>query len=579
MPQLNHSEYDDERRHKIDKPNTMIPYRLNTIILCCLALLFCVQSGIAITDPTPLKPPDTSSPRSTVKVFLENINRAYRKSLNLGYGNEEVRIYLNRAAKCLDLSDIAPTVVEDVGAESALLLKEVFDRIELPPIDSVPDRTAVTTQGLTQWTVPNTAITIVAIEEGPRQGEFLFSAETVASVREFYDLVDDLPYKSGSSVGAYEDYIYGPGPMIPKRWIRKLPAWTKIGFYDQAVWQWFGLLATILIGGLITFLVFRWTRSTKTDTKKSDAEPTVSRWSWRLLVFPIVWMGLALFAYHFIDEEINITGQVLKFMKISLRILIFIASGWAIIVIGNGIAEFIIASKRVFARTIDASLVRLITRMVTLVLLFLLLWNTSDYLGMSFTAVFASAGIVGLGVALAARETLANFFGGISIFLDRPFRSGDYIVLDSGERGRVVEVGLRSTRIITRDDVQISIPNSLMTNTKVTNQSAPRNRFRVRIKVGVAYGSDVDRVEEVLLAIARDNKLVAFVPDPRVRFRQFGDSALEFELLCWARRPEDRGLLVHELNHLIYKSFADADIEIPFPQRDVHLKQQPPDSK
>jgi MscS family membrane protein len=211
---------------------------------------------------------------------------------------------------------------------------------------------------------------------------------------------------------------------------------------------------------------------------------------------------------------------------------------------------------------------------VTLVLLFVLLWNTSDYLGMSFTAVFASAGIVGLGVALAARETLANFFGGISIFLDRPFKSGDYIVLDSGERGRVFEVGLRSTRIITRDDVLISIPNSLMTSTKVVNQSAPRNRFRVRVKIGVAYGSDVDQVEQVLLTIARDNKMVAFVPDPRVRFRQFGDSALEFELLCWARRPEEQGLLLHELNHQIYKDFAAAGIEIPFPQRDVHLKSQ-----
>ena len=77
---------------------------------------------------------------------------------------------------------------------------------------------------------------------------------------------------------------------------------------------------------------------------------------------------------------------------------------------------------------------------------------------MSLTAVFASAGIVGLGIALAAKETLANFFGGISIFLDRPFKSGDYIVLDSGERGRVVEVGLRSTRILTRDDIQIPVP-------------------------------------------------------------------------------------------------------------------------
>ncbi len=552
-------------------------YRLHISLVFYLALLFCGPLVEAIEDPTPLKPPDTSSPRATTKVFRDNINRAYQKSLVSGYKRPDVDVHLDRAAACIDLSKVAPNVVQDVGVETALLLKEIFDRIELPPFEEVPDKATVDSEGLTRWTIPNTAITIVKVEEGPRQGEFLFSADTVARVREYYDNVAHLPYKSGASVGAYEDYIFGPGPMIPQRWIRKLPAWAKFGILDQAIWQWFGMLLTLLIGGALTFLVFRWTRHRPTDTEKTDAEPTVARWSWRRLAFPVVWILLILISDYFLDEQINITGQVLKITKITLRVLLFIASGWAIVVIGNGIAEFIITSKRAFARTIDANLVRLVTRLVTLVLLFVLLWNTSDYLGMSFTAVFASAGIVGLGIALAARETLANFFGGISIFLDRPFKSGDYIVLDSGERGRVVEVGMRSTRIITRDDILISIPNSLITNTKVVNQSAPRNRFRVRIKVGVAYGSDVDQVQEVLLTAARDNKMVAFVPDPRVRFRQFGDSALDFELLCWARRPEDKGRLVHELNLQIYKDFAAAGIEIPFPQRDVHLQPQSKD--
>ncbi|MGD8962522.1 MAG: mechanosensitive ion channel [Desulfobacterales bacterium] len=549
------------------------------IILAFILLLFFWGTPLdAINESTPLKPPDTRSPQSTMRVFMDSMQRAYRKSLRLGFKNEKVYVDLNRATQCFDLSEIAPNVVQDVGDETALLLKEVFDRIELPPFEQIPDVSAVESQGLTQWTVPNTAIKIVMMEKGPRQGEFLFSPGTVANVHEYYERVDHLPYKSGASVDAYTDYIYGPGPMIPQHLIRKLPEWTKFGIYDQAIWQWLGLVFTFLIAGTLIVLVFRWTRYKPADSEKSDAEPTVSRWSWRRLAFPIVWMLLVLITDHFLDEQINITGGVLKVVKISLRVLLFIASGWAIIVIGNGIAEFIITSKHAFARSIDANLVRLITRLVTLVLLFVLLWNTSDYLGMSFTAVFASAGIVGLGVALAARETLANFFGGISIFMDRPFKTGDYIVLDTGERGRVSEVGLRSTRILTRDDIQISVPNSLMTSTKVINESAPQPRFRVRVKVGVAYGSDVDQVEETLLSVAGQNNLVTLVPEPRVRFRQFGDSALEFELLCWARRPEDQGRLIHELNYQIYNEFAAASIEIPFPQRDVHLKPQPQDS-
>jgi MscS family membrane protein len=192
----------------------------------------------------------------------------------------------------------------------------------------------------------------------------------------------------------------------------------------------------------------------------------------------------------------------------------------------------------------------------------------------NITPLLASAGIAGVAVALAAKETLSNFFGGITVLLDQPYRVGDYIILDSGERGEVAEIGLRSTRIVTRDDVQVSIPNSIITNTKVINESAPEARFRVRIKVGVAYGSDVDQVEELLLTAARNNPNVSSQPEPRVRFRTFGESSLDFELLCWAHRPHDKGRIIHELNREIYKAFGHSGIVIPFPQRDVHVHSQ-----
>jgi small-conductance mechanosensitive channel len=203
--------------------------------------------------------------------------------------------------------------------------------------------------------------------------------------------------------------------------------------------------------------------------------------------------------------------------------------------------------------------------LVGAVFLFLSIWN------INITPLLASAGIAGIALALAAKETLSNFFGGINVYLDQPYRTGDYIVLDSGERGEVVEIGLRSTRIMTRDDVQISIPNAIIANTKIINESAPEPRFRVRIKLGVAYGTDVDKLEALLLDLARNNPLVTPEPAARVRFRAFGDSSLDFELLCWANRPHDKGLLTHELNRSIYKALNEAGITIPFPQRDVHV--------
>jgi len=185
--------------------------------------------------------------------------------------------------------------------------------------------------------------------------------------------------------------------------------------------------------------------------------------------------------------------------------------------------------------------------------------------------LLASAGIVGAGVAFAAKDTIANLFGGVSIFLDKPFKVGDYVNIEGGDRGEVVTIGLRSTRIFTRDHVQVIIPNSVIANSKIINESVPDKNFRVRVPVGVAYGSDIKLVQKTLLEIAAANDNVIDRPESRVRFRQFADSSLNFELLCWAKDPSLRGLTAHEINCEIYYRFADLGIQIPFPQRDVHI--------
>lgn len=188
------------------------------------------------------------------------------------------------------------------------------------------------------------------------------------------------------------------------------------------------------------------------------------------------------------------------------------------------------------------------------------------------TPLLASAGVAGVALALAAKDTLANFFGGMSLFLDRPFKKGDFVVLGTGERGAISEVGLRSTRIITKDDISICIPNSLIANSKIINESAPEPHQRVRIKVGVAYGSDLDDVEHALLTVATSEKMVRPAPEPRVRFRAFGDSSLEYELLCWVGSARERGLARHKLNKAIYDLFNSKGIIFPFPQRELYVR-------
>ena len=138
------------------------------------------------------------------------------------------------------------------------------------------------------------------------------------------------------------------------------------------------------------------------------------------------------------------------------------------------------------------------------------------------TAWLASAGILGIAIGFAAKDTLANLFSGIFILADAPYKLGDFIVLDSGERGQVTDIGMRSTRILTRDDIQIIVPNAAIGSATIVNESGgPHIKRRVRVNVGVAYGSDIDKVKAVLLDVAAHSKYLIDDPEPRVRFRAF----------------------------------------------------------
>ncbi len=192
------------------------------------------------------------------------------------------------------------------------------------------------------------------------------------------------------------------------------------------------------------------------------------------------------------------------------------------------------------------------------------------------TAWLASAGIVGIAVGFAAKDTLANLFSGVLILADAPYKIGDYVVLDTGERGMVTHIGIRSTRMLTRDDVELTIPNSIMGTTKIINESGgPYKKFRIRVSVGVAYGSDIDQVKEILFDIAMEEEKVCHDPAPRVRFRNFGGSSLDLDLLCWVEDPSLRGQVIDILLTTIYKTFNKENIEIPYSKQDLYIKELP----
>jgi small-conductance mechanosensitive channel len=229
-------------------------------------------------------------------------------------------------------------------------------------------------------------------------------------------------------------------------------------------------------------------------------------------------------------------------------------------------------------RMVQKQTLPLFNNLATIIIVAVALYFIFIAWNINITAWVASAGIIGIAISFAAKDTLSNLFSGVFILADAPYKIGDFIILDSGERGMVTHIGIRSTRLLTRDDVEITVPNGVMGNAKITNEAGgPYANRRIRVKVGVAYGSDIDQVRAVLLDVAENNPAVCKDPEPRVRFRAFGESGLDIELLCWIDEPVLTGRVLDSLNTEVYKRFQAEGIEIPYPKRDVyfHSKQAP----
>ena len=211
------------------------------------------------------------------------------------------------------------------------------------------------------------------------------------------------------------------------------------------------------------------------------------------------------------------------------------------------------------------TLTNLATILIALIVIFSI-WQ------IDLTPILASAGVAGFAVAFAAKDTVSNLFGGISVFFDKPYGIGDYVIVDDRYRGEVITVGMRSTKIRTRDDVLLTVPNSVMVTKAVINETGLDGKLRVRVPLGIAYGTNLEKVEKAIVKILKKHPEVMKKPKPRIRYRRFGESVIELEALFVVSNPADRGRVTHEVLKLLDEGLKEEGIELPPPQMDVKLK-------
>lgn len=558
----------------------------NTYTYFLILLALCVNTpNLAANERYPLEAPDTSSPRATLKSFQTIIQKAVPivgKARELGLTREvtrELRDLRNQAIRCLDLSQIPSRLRKDVGPEAAVLLGEILSRIELPPYEAIPDADALQNKELYRWRIPRTEITLARVEEGPRRGEYLFSAETVSRLREFFSRVRHLPYRPGAPVkklgpagGLYGYYSSSPRGLVPIKLIESLPSWARSVYYDFAVWQWIGTMLTLAMGFLVIMLIYaliRWW------TKGRD-EASIWRGMIRLML-PLSAAIIVQIAGYIIDEHIGMSGLVYDVMESLTWALFLILVIWLVMAFGRFVANAIIASPRIDPRGIHAGLTKIACNLIALAIAGAILFKGLSELGISLIPLVTGLGVGGLAVALAARPTIENLIGGLMILADRPYRVGQRIIV-RGNDGIVQQIGLRSTKIRLLRGPQVSIPNEEMAKAEIENV-ARRQYLRRSSNITIKYDTPPEKVEkavDIIKDILDDHEGVDPKRRPRVYFTEFNPDSLNISIMYWyhpAKFWKFRAFN-QKVNLKIMQEFRKEGIKFAYPTTTTYLAQE-----
>lgn len=343
------------------------------------------------------------------------------------------------------------------------------------------------------------------------------------------------------------------------------------------LWESEPLLLTLVYlflsvsGALVSRYVWRkvlpiLTARTRTTLDEMIARDTASPVSLSVLLFGLWRTALAANNYGLLHDS----------WMSNVQMGLEIATIYAVAFLLNGVIKGVLDwyGEEIAPKTdtqLDDDFLPLIRRLSFILLLFLATAMALQEMGKDVTALIATASVASLAVALAAQDTLSNMISGIMIMLDRPFRIGDRIEFGDGKVGDVLEIGMRSTRILSVDNHVLVVPNKELANERIVNHKLLDPKVRLVQGVGVAYSSDTAQVKSLMLSIAQATPHVLKEPAPQVLLLDFQDSALYFELRCWVEHYRDYWMTKDALNTAIKEAFDRHGISIPFPQREVRV--------
>ncbi|WP_313137568.1 mechanosensitive ion channel family protein [Paracoccus jeotgali] len=525
-----------------------------------------------------LEPANTNSPRDTILSFLRLTQRYYDLLVQDSYtaaDTAELDHLYDEMEWFFDLRRVAPSLRSDRAVNGAVYLREVLDRIGLPPLDKIPNRKqmlASIKEGYPpSWQIGDTPLVITRIDEGPNAGKYLFSPETLVEVEELYWQLASFPYRTDAAQGFYQASFLTPRPTL-QEWTDEFPQWMHHGVYGQTIWQWIALVLVFVLAGLSIWLLLTalgWLTRNATALTRSSA----------LLMVPLYTVLLSLFLYDVITDKIFITGRVFQVSVYILALVALLAGILLIFSFGTVLIDLAKSMGGAGRRVINAQLITLGVRVLSIIAIIALVLQGMQLIGFSLTAIVAGAGVTGLAIALAAQNTLRNVFGSLMLLLDKPFSVGQRVKLNKYE-GTVEEIGMRSTRLRLMSGHLVTIPNESVAGMDIENVDQ-RPSIRRNMTLPLPFDLPQDKIRRAksilheILSVAPP-ALSGEVPQagsappqdpnapinrpghlPQVVFDDIAAGSLTLKVTYWYSPPDYPAYLKHRerINHEIIRRF------------------------
>lgn len=547
-------------------------------VLLAATLLLSGLPATAQDDP-PMAIADTSSPRATLRSFIDASNEVYgiiRTEYVFDRTNPAHSAAARRQLDCLDVSNLPAFARDDRAREVAVCLKEILDRVQIPDWDEIPDIEAIEAAGgfekLSRWRIPGTRLTIARVEEGTQKHEYLFSPGTVDRAIEYYRSLETRPYRTtgpATSPKMYRWYMSVPGDPWVASVVRRLPERLKFGrTLGMTNWKWPGLLLSALLAVGAMVLLYgvgmrlgRWARGTRPLAYVLT------------VVFPVAAMCVPKLFEHFVYSFLTVRGTPLYVLGFVVNAVFTLAAIVVVFASFSRIAELIIASPRIRPQGLNAQLIRITCRLLSLLVAAIVFVVGGQYVGIPVGTLLASAGIGGIALALGAQDTLKTLFGTVMLMADKPFQVGDRIVFRNYD-GVVEDIGLRSTRLRLLSSHQVTVPNDELARSDIENIGR-RGCIRRVTDVHIPLDTPREKVERAVAILREElDGHEGMDPEfpPRVFFLDFLPTAFAIRVIYWYHPPNYWDYLAfgERFNLAVFRRFEEEGIRFVLPQRLTH---------